>query len=459
MSHDLTVADYAMAGAVSFTLFLAYNANGREIPTYDSQPTKFAARELLLRGTLSLNYVVGGTPQFLERSGFQLARDGRYRSAYSPVPAVAAAILFWPFSRVGLIDLRDSRTPGLISALASSMMVALAMGLTFLTARRQLPTGGAVALVAALGLGTGLWSTASQTLWQHETAILGLTVAVAGLCAIRPRLEGDARVTGGGLRRLALGVLIGAGLGIAAGSRQQLAPSVIVLGAASIALGGWRCGLAAAGAGAALLVPVWLANLRWFGSILGAAPMLEALHETVHASSGSFSLYSGGFLGLLFSPNRGLLIFSPVVAFAAAGLPAALRADGRSPVAWCGAAAALQFVFYGCYVVWWGGHTYGPRYMLDVLPLLVPMAIVAVPRIRGRVLPLLATASLAWSIGVAALGAFVYPHDRWNTDPASVDRFHGRLWDWSDTQIRRCWLAGPSPQNFSLFPRESGPDR
>ena len=97
--------------------------------------------------------------------------------------------------------------------------------------------------------------------------------------------------------------------------------------------------------------------------------------------------------------------------------------------------------------------------MLDILPLLVPLAIAAVPRIRGRVLPLMATASLAWSIGVAALGAFVYPHERWNTDPASVDRFHDRLWDWSDTQIRRCWLAGPSPQNFSLFPRESGPDR
>jgi hypothetical protein len=65
----------------------------------------------------------------------------------------------------------------------------------------------------------------------------------------------------------------------------------------------------------------------------------------------------------------------------------------------------------------------------------------------------LGAAALAWSIAVAATGAFVYPHDRWNTDPVSVDRHHERLWDWSDPQIVRCWKAGPSPVNFTLFER------
>jgi len=450
VSRDLVFADYAMATLIALVLFVVYNANGREIPTYDSQPTKFAARELLLRGTLSLNYVVGGTPQFIERAGFQLARDGRYRSAYSPVPAVAAATIIWPFSTAGLIDIRESRAPNLIAALASSMMVALAVGLTYLTARRRLSSGRAVMLAAALGLGTGLWSTASQTLWQHETAILGLSMAVFGLCAIRrPQTQspGDPM-----WRRVALGLLIGVGLGLAIGSRQQLAPSAAVLAVAALAMGGWRCGLAASSVAVALVVPVWLANLRWFGSVLGAAPMLEALHDTVHATSGTFSLSSGGFLGLIFSPNRGLVVFSPVVAVVVVALPGILRATWSSPLPWCAVAAMLQFVLYASYVVWWGGHTYGPRYMLDVLPLLIPLAIVAMKRIQGRALPLLATASLVWSVGVAGLGAFVYPHERWNTDPADVDRNHERLWDWSDMQIRRCLTAGASPQNYSLVP-------
>ena len=53
---------------VAMACFTLFNANGREIGNHDSQPTKFAARELLLRGTLTLNYVVGRTPQFAARS-------------------------------------------------------------------------------------------------------------------------------------------------------------------------------------------------------------------------------------------------------------------------------------------------------------------------------------------------------------------------------------------------------
>ena len=90
--HQVTTGrsrkDVAIAAGTIAAMFVVYNANGREIASYDSQPTKLAARELLLRGTTSLNYVVGFTPQLLERSGFQLALDGRYRSAYSPMPAI-----------------------------------------------------------------------------------------------------------------------------------------------------------------------------------------------------------------------------------------------------------------------------------------------------------------------------------------------------------------------------------
>jgi hypothetical protein len=64
-----------------------------------------------------------------------------------------------------------------------------------------------------------------------------------------------------------------------------------------------------------------------------------------------------------------------------------------------------------------------------------------------------AVIALAWSVAAAAIGAFAYPHEQWNTSPADVDRHHQRLWEWRDPQILRCWQAGPSPQNFSLFDR------
>jgi hypothetical protein len=109
-------------------------------------------------------------------------------------------------------------------------------------------------------------------------------------------------------------------------------------------------------------------------------------------------------------------------------------------------------VLYGAYAVWWGGHTYGPRYMLDVLPFLVPLAAAAGARRLSRSAIAALWVALAWSVAVAALGAFVFPHERWNLMPEDVDRHHERLWDWSDTQILRASYAGGSPQNFSLPP-------
>src|SRR4029079_14561489 len=95
--------DRGAAIALFVVLFLAYNANGREIGSFDTQPTKFSPRELLLRGTLALNHVVGATPQYAERWGFINAADGRYRSIYSPVPSLVAAGITWPLWKIGLI--------------------------------------------------------------------------------------------------------------------------------------------------------------------------------------------------------------------------------------------------------------------------------------------------------------------------------------------------------------------
>lgn len=442
--------DVRLAALIALGMFLVFSANGREIGTYDSQSTKFAARELLLRGTLSLNHVVGTFPALLERPGFRLARDGRYRSAYSPVPSIAAAAVMWPFWKAGIVDVRAPLAPNLMSAVSGAFFVSLAIGLAFLTARLELSRPRALAVVAALGLGTGLWSTASQTVWQHEIAIFGLTLAVLSGSLIDRGLNGPGLGRAGALVLCAAG---GLGLGLAGGSRLQLIPAIAVLLFGTFVRIGWRHGLLCAAACAAIIVPVAAANVRWFGDPLGAAPMLEDLHQAVHATSGTFSLASGGFTGLLFSPNRGLLIFSPIVAAVLLGIPRLLGARLQSPLMICTVAAWAQYTLYASYVVWWGGHTYGPRYMLDVLPLLLPLGIAAAAAMRGRIQPTLAALAFAWSVAVAAIGAFNHPEGRWNNDPYDVDRFHDRLWEWDDLQIARAWRAGPSPQNFALFSR------
>ena len=429
------------AAGLFVLLLILYNANGREIASYDSQPAKLAARELLHRGTLTLNYVVGTTPQLLERAPFVGAADGNYRSAYSPVPSLLAATLALPFYSAGLADLRAPLAASLIAKGAASILTAAAVVFLFLTAARWTTPVRALWIALAVGIGTGYWTTVSQTLWQHESAALGLSIAVWAVA--RP-----AEMTWRGA------ALLGIGLGLAGTSRAQLSVAIAVLLLGTFATARPRIAALSSvivGGFAAALIAT---NMTWFGHPLGAVPFLESLHASVHATEGSFRPSASGLAGLLVSPNRGLLIYSPIVAFALAGIPIALRSGWRSPVFWCAAAALCQYLFYGSYTVWWGGHTYGPRYILDVLPLLVPVAALLSASIR--VTPLtrgLAGTAMAWSVLVAATGAFYYPNERWNVDPRDVDRNHERLWDWSDLQIVRCWERGVDPMNFRLMSR------
>ena len=321
------------------------------------------------------------------------------------------------------------------------MITAVAVVFLFLTAAHWAPSNRALWIALAAGVGTGYWTTVSQTLWQHESAALGLSIAAWAFA--RPE-----ELTA---RRAAL---FGIGLGLAGVSRAQLSITVAVLLFGAFATSRPRVAALSASIAGAFAAVLIAANLQWFGHPLGAVPILESLHPTVHATEGSFRPSVDGLAGLLVSPNRGLLIYSPIVAIALAGIPLALGSGRRSPLTWCAAAALCQFFFYGSYTVWWGGHTYGPRYILDVVPLLVPIAAALAASIRMTpVKRAVAGAALAWSVAVAATGAFAYPNERWNVDPRDVDRNHDRLWDWSDLQIVRCWDRGFDPMNFRLLSR------
>jgi hypothetical protein len=176
--------------AVLFAGFvLAYGANGREIGTYDSRPSELAAREFLLRGTLTLNHAVGAVPAYADRWGFILTKDNSYRAIYSPVPSLVAAAVIWPLWRTGVIDIRAPLAVQLIGKLTATILVALAAVICYTTARRVLPRAKAVLIACGLALGTGWWSVASQTLWQSETAVFGLAIAIAALMRLdeRPR--------------------------------------------------------------------------------------------------------------------------------------------------------------------------------------------------------------------------------------------------------------------------------
>lgn len=431
-----------MAALVGLCCFAVFNANGREIPSGDSQAAKFAAVNLARRHTLTLDGLVGRIPQYTERQAFQRDREGRWRNAYPLPPVLEAAGAATVLRGVGLLDLSAPLAAPIVAKVTASFLASLASVLAFLLARRFCGAGAAAIVALGFALGTGVWPTVSQTLWQHASVLWSLTAAVW----LWTRKDGPRPL----LEYVALGLL----LGWSVSARPQTLPMVAVLAAGMLVAAPNSKRLVCA---LGFLVPITAfatLNLQWFGHALGTASQLAEASLDTHNVRHTWQWPVTGAAGLLVSPSRGLLVFSPIVLVT---LAAWGSRSHRSIVRWTAAAGAAQFVVYASFSVWWGGHTYGPRYLLDLLPVLVPAAAIGMSRLAQASIPIrvLGAAALAWSIVIAATGAFCYPHDQWNTDPVSANVQHARLWDVRDSQILRCWERGWSPQNFALFHREA----
>jgi len=429
-----------------FLLLVAgYNANGRESGSIDGQAAKYFARGMAVRGTWVLDRDVAAQPQLGERAAFAIGRDGHWRPAYGVVPGLIAAIPAFVVHTTGLVDMDAPLAANLLAKVTASLLTAAAVTLVFLALLRAVSTTVALVTALALGFGTNYWAAVSQTLSQQECVAFGLALTLWAWWRI------DA------LSRTRL--LVGAGgLALAGAARMQVAPLVAVFLLWMISRVGWRAAVAPTAlvmTAAALEVG---RNLTWFGSVIGATASTEALHPLLHGVEGPLATapWLNAF-GLLVSPCRGLLVYSPIVLVALAGMALSLRRRSKTPdLFWLATAIVVQFIMYACYAVWWGGHSFGPRYLLDVLIPLAPFgAIGAVWVGRRPVRKLAETMLLIWSVGVAGLGTFVYPNDRWNTAPRDVDRFHTRLWEWRDSQISRALRSPNSPQNFTLFDRAS----
>jgi hypothetical protein len=170
--------------------------------------------------------------------------------------------------------------------------------------------------------------------------------------------------------------------------------------------------------------------------------------------------------GLLFSPSRGLLIFSPIVIVAIFGLIYLLWRKRRQPedhlILVLFAACCVILFNYSCFAVWWGGGSYGPRFITDLLPtlcLLIGYGLVWLTQLKAvkfkaalvgrRILTVLVVAAAAYSTLVQYAGVAAKPSS-WNGAPIYVDitAGHDRLWQWSDSQPIR-HIRGLYYQNLS----------
>jgi hypothetical protein len=388
---------WASALLLAPLLLIVFLANGRPIGAGDTRATERVAASLVHERNLDLDEYPEVEPPFARQVGAHRV------SIYPVLPAVLAAPVF---ALVALAVDLDETGSALAGKLAASLLSAAAAAVFFVAVRaRRGSEGDAFRAAVVLALGTSVWST-SQALWQHPAAVLFLSTALLFLV-----LAEDDTVWAG---------RAGLPLALLVASRHS---DVVIAAVLAVAI-----------------AVRWPRRMLLF--VLCAAPVAAALfaYDTwafggafEHGFSGSASRFSEtwgvGQAGLLFSPAKGLFVFTPVALMAVVGLVRAVRfREGwlgeRFLPAAAGAAALAHLLFIGKWGEWHGGESWGPRMMTDALPLVflfLPEALDAFPKLTG----LLAAVSVA----VQALGAFAYDY-RWERlhQRADADKT-AALWD------------------------------
>ncbi len=322
-----------------------------------------AAKQLFFRHSLVLDPPVKWGSDVFPVNSFSLG----FMLAYLPVLALWSPLFYWmpslqatPYNPA-VAHNRElyGNLPYLLCSWLNPLITAITGCLVFGLGRRLGLTPG-WAVTAALVYGAASPAAAyARYDFAQPLAGLALTAAVWSLIGA---------ADGRRLRSLA-----GAGgaLGLALLTRPEFAVMIawivawliISSRASGCRAAALRVSAVAVPVTAAALIYLWLNRLRFGGwSRTGYEPL-----STLFPVSPSGALE--GALGLLLSPGRGLLVFFPLAWLALPGLRRLIKE--RHPAgALCAGLTVAALGLYASYHIWWGGWSWGPRFLVPLLPLL-----------------------------------------------------------------------------------------
>lgn len=295
-------------------------------------------------------------------------------------------------------------------------VAAAAVVLFYVLARFFCPPVAAVLIAAGFAFGSPVWSTLSRALWSHTWMVFCLTAAVVVLVA-RRRVEQATWKTD-----LLFGIALGTLSFWVLFVRAHGVFSIAAIGA-YLLLHHRRL----------LLVTIVVGGL-WSAALL-------AVSLSVFGTPTPPSVYDAGAIDgrdvlnrlawLMASPSRGLLVYCPYVAVAAAMLLGYRRhLTDAGLLLPAGLALAAHTALFSCYNGWHGGSSYGPRYFCDVIPWLVLATAIAVrgwtnalapgPSWRATLTPIALAACFGWGVFVHSRGANSIKAWIWNARSLAV---------------------------------------
>ena len=452
--HTLAVEGSLIFLACTFI----YLANGiTKGGTRDSVPNSLLALNWLLNHQLNFdnfrgNYFFNNPVWFFTESF-----NGHLTSAYPIGTAIITlpiyvifAIVLWlnqltNGSLLGLelvsLDITGAifePTRFLFEKLAATLVTAASVLIFYLAVHLKFEKSVCLLITFIYAFATSNWSISSQALWQHTASNLALVSII--FCLLKA-----SRVIG--KFRIILLVLTGIFCGLVFSSRPT--NSVFAIAAIVYTLFTHRREtiFLALGLTSALLSMGW--NSYYFDTLLmGGYSNQGALY------SFTFHQFVTSFLGLLVSPSRGFLIFSPVMLFTIPGVIQIFkhRVKPDEKLLLCLLSASILLCLNYCFItIWWAGWCYGSRFLTDILPVLC--FLIGYPltthlrqfsQQRRRLFNggfVCFLTLMLMSTSVQLVGAFTLNKVGWDTIPIPTDMKASfgtdRLWSWYDSPIER----------------------
>ena len=343
-------------------------------------------------------------------------RRGRIVSIYPVVPGLLNVPAF-AAARAAGTDLVAGEMR--LSMITASVVSALSVAFLFIALDRLARRRTAVVLAAAYAFGTCAWSVASRGLFQHGPSLLFQTIAIALIVrGSRASLAWSGFFLALAVADRPTNLLIAIPLAFVVARKRRDAVLPFLLFAA---------------------VPT--AAKAAYAAVYWGSPFSLAQTDPFPTVSNFGGNMARGLAGLLVSPSRGLLIFSPFLAFAAFAALPAFRRRREEPIylALLAGAAAILLVT-AKWRIWWGGHSFGYRLLIEMLPAVVVSLVLLDDAKAHPFRDSVFVACLAWSVFLNGFGAGHQPtgfNQRLDADPSV-------LWSVRESDPARAlrWAAG-----------------
>ncbi len=333
---------------------------------------------------------------------------GRYVNFFG----VGAALMALPLYTVAKLFVHDlAGNAWLIWFLgreSAAMLVAGSAVLLYLAAATLTRRRYALLIALAYGLGTCVWSTCSQGMWQQTPNVFFLAL---GTCLFF-RIDKVKWLAGP----------CGVAYAMAVWCRPTSAVVVLCVGV-YLLLRDRRSFLVYALAGLPFAAALAFYNYHYLGSPFAfgqdVGGRFIATAKTGSSVMWQTPLYKG-LLGLLLSPSRGLFVYSPFLLLAIPGMVRIWTKPQHAVLRPLFVAVLLVLCVEAKHFDWWAGWSYGYRHILDLTVFLSLMLIPEIEALCGRLVPrIVLAATLLCSVAVQVLGVTVYDGIGWNNRQAT----------------------------------------